>query len=241
MGFARYFIENHYKSNMRALGLSIDWRREFTTNDERYSKFISWQYRTLKDRGLLEKGLHPVKYCTEQENPVTTHDLLEGEDVDYQEYTLVKFEQDGVVYPMATLRPETVRGVTNAFVNPDATYVKALVDGETWIISEEAVEKLNLQARDVDVEERFKGADVVGQHVTNPITGDELPIFPADFVDPDNATGVVMSVPAHSPDDYVALDELEDDSERLERYGINQETVADIEPIPILTIDGYGE
>ncbi|MFB6153468.1 MAG: class I tRNA ligase family protein, partial [Halodesulfurarchaeum sp.] len=92
MGFARYFIENHYKRNMRALGLSIDWRREFTTEDERYSKFITWQYNTLRERGLLERGLHPVKYCTNEENPVTTHDLLEGEEAEYQEYTLIKFE-----------------------------------------------------------------------------------------------------------------------------------------------------
>ncbi len=55
MGYARHFIEEHYKRNAAA-GLSIDWRREFTTNDERYSKFITWQYETLKERGLLEKG-----------------------------------------------------------------------------------------------------------------------------------------------------------------------------------------
>ncbi|MFB6160175.1 MAG: class I tRNA ligase family protein, partial [Haloferacaceae archaeon] len=87
MGFARYFIEEHYKRGMRQLGLSIDWRREFTTNDERYSKFITWQYDTLRERGLLEKGLHPVKYCTNEAQPVTTHDLLEGEEAEFQEYT----------------------------------------------------------------------------------------------------------------------------------------------------------
>ena len=54
MGYARHFIEEHYKRGMKNLGLSIDWRREFTTNDDRYSKFITWQYETLRDRGLLE-------------------------------------------------------------------------------------------------------------------------------------------------------------------------------------------
>lgn len=109
MGWARYFIEEHYKKGMQSLGLSVDWRREFTTNNERYSKFVEWQYRTLRDRGRLEKGLHPVKFCTNEEQPVTTHDLLEGENAEFQEYTLVRFgwERDGgdVVVPMATLRP----------------------------------------------------------------------------------------------------------------------------------------
>ena len=110
MGYARYFIENHYKKGMKQLGLSIDWRREFTTEDDRYSKFITWQYETLKERGLLEKGLHPVNYCINEQQPVTTHDLLEGEDAEFQEFTLIRFRQGETVFPMATLRPETVRG-----------------------------------------------------------------------------------------------------------------------------------
>ena len=122
MGFAHHFIDNHYRIGMKNLGLSIDWRREFTTNDERYSKFITWQYETLHNRGLLEKGLHPVKFCTNEKNPVTTHDILRGENAEFQEYTLIKFKWGDFIIPMATLRPETIRGVTNAFVNPNSSY-----------------------------------------------------------------------------------------------------------------------
>jgi leucyl-tRNA synthetase len=246
MGFARYFIEEHYKEGMRSLGLSVDWRREFTTNDERYQRFITWQYETLRDRGLLEKGLHPVKYCTNEDQPVTTHDILEGEEAEFQEYTLVKFtvtlpDGETAVAPMATLRPETVRGVTNAFVKPGGSYVKASVDGETWVVSEAAVEKLRLQDRAVEVLDSFEGEELVGAEATNPITDDEVIVLPASFVDPENATGVVMSVPAHSPDDYVALLEAREEADSLTEYGIDPEAVRAIEPVPILTIEGYGE
>jgi len=249
MEYARYFIEeadSSYKRGMRQLGLSIDWRREFTTNDDRYSKFITWQYETLRDRGLLEKGLHPVDFCTNERQPVTDHDLLEGEDAQHQEFTLIRFRQgegDGAtVFPMATLRPETVRGVTNAYVHPDATYVRATVDGEEWVVSEAATEKLELQERPVEVRETFPGADLVGERVTNPITGEEFVVLPAAFVDPDNATGVVMSVPAHSPDDYVALEEAKADAGRIaEEYGVDADEIRAIEPVPILEIEGYGE
>ncbi|WP_251341266.1 leucine--tRNA ligase [Haloplanus halophilus] len=241
MGYARYFIEEHYKRGMKSLGLSIDWRREFTTNDDRYSKFVTWQYETLRERDRLEKGLHPVKYCTNEEQPVTTHDILEGEEAEYQEYTLIRFGLDDAVVPMATLRPETVRGVTNAYVDPEATYARATVDGEPWLVSEAATEKLRLQAHEVRVESTFPGADLVGRSVTNPVTGDAVPILPATFVDPDNATGVVMSVPAHSPDDYLALQEAKADDDRMERYGVDPAVVEAIEPIPILDVEGYGE
>ncbi|WP_435334616.1 leucine--tRNA ligase [Haloarchaeobius sp. TZWWS8] len=247
MGFARHFIEEHYKKGMRQLGLSVDWRREFTTNDERYSKFITWQYETLRERGLLEKGLHPVKYCTEERQPVTTHDLLEGEEAEFQEYTLVKFgaeiDDAAVSVPMATLRPETVRGVTNAFVDPEADYVVAEVDDELWFVSARAAEKLRLQGHEVELRYEYEGADLVGTRVENPVTGDEVLVLPAGFVDADNATGVVMSVPAHSPDDYLALQEAKAAAEagEMTEYGIDPDEVEAIEPVPILEIEGYGD
>jgi leucyl-tRNA synthetase len=259
MGYARYFIEeadSSYKRGMEQLGLSIDWRREFTTNDDRYSQFIAWQYETLKDRGLLENGLHPVDFCTNERQPVTDHDLLEGEDAEMQEFTLIRFSQAGesdvggsddahgdrTIFPMATLRPETVRGVTNAFVHPEATYVRATVDGESWVLSEDATEKFALQDRDIAVEETFAGAALVGERVDNPVTGEAVVILPATFVDADNATGVVMSVPAHSPDDYLALEEATADADRIAaEYGVDAAAIRAIEPVPILEIDDYGE
>ncbi len=276
MGFARYFIENHYKQGMRQLGLSIDWRREFTTEDDRYSEFVTWQYETLRDRSLLEKGLHPVNYCTNERQPVTTHDLLEGEDAEFQEFTLIRFQQGeaqsapgsasgdeprATIFPMATLRPETVRGVTNAYVHPEGEYVRATVDGvpasdasggsedeeressgEQWVISAAAAGKFELQDREVAVEETVAGADLVGERVANPVTGDEVVVLPATFVDTDDATGVVMSVPAHSPDDYVALQEAKERAEEIEaEYGVDADAIRGIEPVPILEIEGYGE
>ncbi len=241
MGFARYFIENSYKYSMQLLGLSIDWRREFTTNDPSYREFISWQYETLHERGLLKQDTHPVNFCTNEEQPVTTHDILEGEEEEFQSYTLVKFRFGETVIPMATLRPETVRGVTNAFINPDAEYVRASVDGETWIVSARAAEKLDLQERTVEVLEPIGAAELIGESVINPITKDELPILPASFVDPSNGTGIVMSVPAHSPDDWVTLESLRTDPSQLEVHGIDSAIVEELEPIPILDIEGYGE
>lgn len=241
MGYARHFIEQHYKQGMHDLGLSIDWRREFTTNDERYSKFVTWQYETLRDAGRLEKGLHPVKYCTNEEQPVTTHDLLEGEEAEFQEYTLIRFAHRETIVPMATLRPETVRGVTNAYIDPDGSYVYANVDDEQWFVSMAAVEKLKLQGHDITVTEAVSGEALVGETVENPITGESIIVLPAGFVDPDNATGVVMSVPAHSPDDYIALQEAKQDPDRLKTYGVDMSIVDNIEPVPVLTIEDYGE
>ncbi|MCK4688214.1 MAG: class I tRNA ligase family protein, partial [Candidatus Lokiarchaeota archaeon] len=51
----RYF-SNTMKIDFKSIGMSIDWRREFTTGDKIYNKFIEWQYYKLSELGYLEKG-----------------------------------------------------------------------------------------------------------------------------------------------------------------------------------------
>ena len=223
----RHFA-NEYQRVMTACGLSIDWRRRFTTVDPTYSKFIEWQWKHLYEAGHVIKGVHPVRYCTVDDNPVGDHDLLEGDKAEVIKFTLVMFRFDDAFIPTATLRPETIHGVTNLWANPDVTYVRALIDGKIWIISKEAAEKLALQDHAVEVKEEIAGKDLIDKTVSHPLCG-EIPILPADFVDPDMATGLVMSVPAHAPFDYIALRDLQ-----------QQGKYTTIKPIPLIKVEGYG-
>ena len=63
----------------------------------------------------------------------------------------MKFKFGDFYLVAATLRPETVFGQTNFWVNPDVDYVNAKVGNECWIISKECSEKLSGQERDVKV------------------------------------------------------------------------------------------
>lgn len=203
----RYFSDE-YKRNMDRMGFSIDWSRQFFTITPQYSRFIEWQYKKLHEKGLVKKGEHPVRYCPSCDNPVGDHDLLEGENSSINEFTVIKFSHDGLVLPAATLRPETIFGVTNMWLNPGIEYVKAKIDDETWLLSENATEKLGYLGRKVEIIGRVGGDELIGKTCVNPLNGEDVPILPAEFVDPDYATGVVMSVPAHAPYDYVALRDL---------------------------------
>lgn len=240
MDFANYFIENSYKPNMNNLGFSVDWRREFTTNDNQYNKFIEWQYKRLRDQGLVEKGMHPTKYDLKSENPVTTHDLLEGEDAERQEYSLVKFENQDYIFPMATLRPETVYGVTHTLIHPDIKYGVYEIDNEEeWILTEEAATKIKHQGKEVIKIGERQGADLVGETVRNPVTGENVLLLPATFIDPDSGTGIVMSVPAHAPYDWISLQDLKENKNMLREYGVNPEDVENITPKHIINVEGY--
>ncbi|HEX59498.1 MAG TPA: leucine--tRNA ligase, partial [Methanomicrobia archaeon] len=139
------------------------------------------------------------------------------------------------ILPTATLRPETIFGVTNLWINDDAYYVIAKVrkgagEFERWLLSKPAAEKLKNQGYEVEVEKQVKGLDFVDKQASNPIDGRVVKILPASFVDPEFATGVVMSVPAHAPFDFAALRDLHRQGKYL-----------GILPIPIIEVEGYGE
>ncbi|MFX1579694.1 MAG: leucine--tRNA ligase, partial [Promethearchaeota archaeon] len=132
-------------------------------------------------------------------------------------------------------------GVTNMWIHPTKKYVWANVDGEKWVISQAAVEKLRLQAKEVEVLDTFPGSKIIGKNFKAIHDGHDIPILPAEFVDVNNATGVVYSVPGHAPFDYIALRDLWDDPSGLDKYGISAEDVRSIKIIGMIDIKGYSE
>ncbi|MDO5809871.1 MAG: leucine--tRNA ligase [Methanobrevibacter sp.] len=234
------YFSTEYHEVMEEMGYSIDWRREFRTIDPTYKKFIEWQITTLYEKGLVQKGEHPVKYCPNCDNPVGDHDLLEGEGVGVNELTLLKFPIGDKILVTATLRPETIVGATNIWLNPDVEYVLADAEGEKWVITKEAHYNLKNQIKNLDIIEEINPNDLIGKMATNPFTGDELPIFPASFVSASYGSGVVFSEPADAPADYIALQDLKKNDELIAKYNLSG-IIENVEPIPVCTLKGYGE
>ncbi len=238
---AQYYT-NEGRLAAKSIGFSVDWRREFTTILPTYQKFIEWQYKNLKEKGYVTRGTHPVVWCPKDMSPTGDHDRQIGEGVTPEEYTLIKYKLDENTYlPAATFRPETIYGITNIWINPDATYVEADVNSENWIISQEAAEKLKEQEKKVQVKRRFQGKELIGKIFENPITKGKFPILPGWFVDPKTATGVVYSVPAHAPYDWLALKDLQEKPEGLTQFGMDPAVVKQIKPISIIKVEGFSE
>jgi len=236
----RFFADAIF-ADFEALGYSIDWRRKFTTGDDIYNQFITWQYQKFLDLGYVKKGSYPLLYCPHCGNPVGEDDLLEGTTAKVKEFTTLKYPFEDGFLVAATLRPETTFGITNIWINPTEEYVKANVNGEKWIISSAAAEKLKVQAKEVEVLETFPGSKIVGKSFKTIHDNRDNLILPADFVDVDNATGVVYSVPGHAPFDYAALRDLWQDPSGLEQYGISAEEVRNIEIVMMVEIEGGSE
>ena len=251
------YLANYYRKDATAgvssVGFSVDWRRQFATTDSYFKKFIEWQYLTLKAAGYVVKGTHPVVYCPNCQSATGDHDRLEGEGVSVAEFMFLKFgfedsRHGKLVLPAATLRLETIFGVTNMWMNPDVTYVKVKIGrkvdkvaGETWLVSKDCAEKLEYQQFEIEIVGEVRGSELIGKSCVNPVLQNRILILPASFVNPDVGSGIVMSVPSHAPYDYVALEELRSNPDRLKQFAIDPDALKDILPISLIELGGFGE
>ncbi|HJW20580.1 MAG TPA: leucine--tRNA ligase, partial [Candidatus Nitrosotalea sp.] len=231
------YFHQEIKTGMIEMGYSIDWRREFTTIDPVYSKFIEWQFGKLKEKNLIIQGTHPVGWCPKDQNPVSQHDTQGDVEPSFTEYTIIKFKYDKYIIPTATLRPETIFGVTNIWINPEFIYEIVQVDNETWIVTSECARKLEFHNKTITRLDKILGKELVGKKVQVPERDEPILILPASFVKSENGTGIVMSVPAHAPFDYQALEDLKKDSAKYP----NIPDLQNIKTISIIETKDYGQ
>lgn len=237
-----YFPKETLK-DIKRMGFGIDERYTFRTTsiNPAYDAFIRWQFNKLKEKGYVKKGKHPVVWCPKCNAPTGDHARAEGEGEVPQEFLLFKHRlDDGRYLISATLRPDTVLGITNLFVGPEIEYIEAEVNKERWILGENCLKGLQEQGFLAKVLRKIKGKELIGKK-TLEFDGNKVLVLPAEFLDPKFGTGLVHSVPSDSADDLIALWELQKDKESCLKYGLNFEEVKKIKPIPILKTPGYGE
>lgn len=150
LSMANYFA-SITEEGMKELGYMIDWRRKFTTVDPDFQKFITWQFLKLYDLGYVEKGTHPVAWDPVYDTPVSQHDTKGDVEPEIEEYDVIlfKLKDEDLYLPAATLRAETVFGVTNVWLNPEAEYEVVEVDGKRWVLSKKAAYKIKFQKDEV--------------------------------------------------------------------------------------------
>ncbi|MBT4351546.1 leucine--tRNA ligase [archaeon] len=224
------------------MGYSIDWRRQFITTDlnPHYDKFIKWQFNKLKEKNYVVKGKFPVVWDPIENTPVGDHARLEGEGETPQEFILVKHKLDDKFLISATLRQDTILGITNLYVHPEIVYSIIETKGEKWILSEHTANNLKFQDYDVKKIGTIKGDELIGKKV-EVVDGRKVLILPATFLNETFGTGLVHSVPSDSADDLIALYDLQKDEETCKKYGIDIEELKGVKPIGVLNTEGYGD
>ena len=134
-------------------------------------------------------------------------------------------EELGIDYPVFTTRPDTIFGATFFVLAPEHPDVLRLNDSPE--VHDYVNRSLNETPEERGDEHKQKTGVPLGHTVTNPATGEQIPMWVADYVLMEYGTGAVMGVPAHDARDF----------EFAEQFGLEIRRVIDCGELPC-TDDG---
>ena len=164
---------------MKRLGASVDWGREYFTMDDRLSRAVTEAFVRLHEKGLIYRGKYIVNWCPRCMTAISdlevVHEEVQGK-LYLIKYPLVADETVAQApagaaeefITVATTRPETMLGDTAIAVNPNDLRYKHLI----------------------------------GRAVLVPLMGREIPVVGDDWANPEFGTGAVKVTPAHDPNDF---------------------------------------
>jgi valyl-tRNA synthetase len=174
---------------MKRLGASVDWDREYFTMDENLSRAVREVFVRLYEEGLIYRGNYIVNWCPWHETAISDlevkHEEVPGKlweirypviDEGFWATTVGTHDSRKSALPsaefitVATTRPETMLGDTAVAVN----------------------------AKD----ERY--THLHGKRVLLPLMNREIPIIVDELAQPEFGTGAVKVTPAHDPNDFEA-------------------------------------
>ena len=164
---------NTITTQMRRMGDSVDWSREYFTMDSKLSQTVTETFVRLYEQGLIYRGKRLVNWDPVLMSAVSDLEV-ESEEEDGSLWHILYPFADGVNGELsaglvvATTRPETMLGDVALMVHPE--------------------------------DERY--AHLIGKHVRLPLCNRTIPIIADDYVDKSFGTGVVKVTPAHDQNDY---------------------------------------
>ena len=116
--------------------------------------------------------------------------------------------QDAII-TVFTTRPDTLFGASYVALAPEHPLVSQLVNADTRAKVEAYVQAAQ-QKSDVERQEnKDKSGVFTGSYVINPVNGQKLPIWVADYVLSGYGTGAVMAVPAHDERDFAFAEKFD--------------------------------
>ena len=208
---------------MRRLGASVDWGREYFTMDDNLSNAVTEAFVRLHEQGLIYRGSYVVNWDPVQQTAVSDLEVEHKEVAGKLYYVRYPFVDGSGSIVIATTRPETMLGDVAVVVNPaDERYTH--LAGKTI--------KLPLSATAGSPER-------------------EIPLLTDEWARPEFGTGAVKVTPAHDPNDYeigkrhslanlTIMDEMARISlpgspyQGLDRYAARERIVADLDALSLL-------
>jgi valyl-tRNA synthetase len=160
-------------SQMKRLGASVDWDREYFTMDARLSAAVREAFVRLYEQGLIYRGAYIVNWCPRCQTAISDLEVVYDEHKGHLWEIRYPVHDDagretGEFLTIATTRPETMLGDVAVAIHPE--------------------------------DERY--AHLHGKKLRLPLINREIPIILDSWVSREFGTGAVKVTPAHDPNDF---------------------------------------
>jgi valyl-tRNA synthetase len=159
---------------MKRLGASVDWQREYFTMDDRLSVAVKEAFVRLYEQGLIYRGAYIVNWDPSIQTAVSDLEVEHEERVGKLYHIRYPLADGSGHITVATTRPETMLGDTAVAVNPTDERYTALI-GKKVLVPLTGI---------------------------NGGPAREIPILADDWAKPEFGTGAVKVTPAHDPNDF---------------------------------------
>ena len=158
---------------MKRLGASVDWQREYFTMDENLSIAVREAFVRLHEQGLIYRGAYIVNWCPRCQTAISDLEVVYDEHKGHLweiRYPVLGADgkDTGEFLTVATTRPETMLGDVAVAIHPE--------------------------------DERY--LHLHGKKLRLPLVGREIPVILDEWVSLDFGTGAVKVTPAHDPNDF---------------------------------------
>jgi isoleucyl-tRNA synthetase len=192
------------------IGFWLDLDDAYRTLDESYIESVWWALSQIDRRGLLYEGHKVSPYCPRCETTLSSHEVAQGyrDVVDQTVYLKLPVSGGEEKLLVWTTTPWTLPGNVALAVSPTATYAKARLGDDDFVLVSDRV--VGVLGEDAEIVEQFSGEELVARYGSyeGPIFAASdrepgpLPILADEFVTTAEGTGIVHLAPAFGEDDY---------------------------------------
>ncbi len=183
-------ITPEFIEDWKRIGVSADFENIYSTIDDESRRISQESFIKLYKKGHVYKKKFPTLFCPECQTSIAQAELEDKTRETNLSYFKGKLEDSSfIIY--ATTRPELHPGCVGISIDESGEYVRAKREnGENWIISLDAVEKLEKEFP-MKVIEKFKGKKLVGKKVNIPFAENFVFISHDGSAKTEYGTGVV--------------------------------------------------
>ncbi|MEK7552798.1 MAG: class I tRNA ligase family protein [Patescibacteria group bacterium] len=197
---------DRYRRQLQALGFSFDWTREINTSDPNYYRWTQWLFLQFFKAGLAYKKKLAINWCPQDKIGLANEEVIDGK-CERCGGAVEQKEKDQWLLKITSYADKLLAGLKEVDYLPEIK-----TQQENWIgrrsgarIKFDEIEIFTTRPETIFgatfIAVAGQGDRFTGQEVTNPATGEKLPVWEAEYVMKEVGTGAIMGVPAHDERD----------------------------------------